>query len=145
MSTIFGVFRRDGRPVEPDDLLSMGRAVTFLGSVPAAYWRGTEIGLGVCRRHPEDSWSDPQPLQDATTGITISAHVRLDNRGELCDQLGIAADGQTDTELILAAYLKWGEEFVPRLLGDWAIAIWDSRSRKLLLSRDHHGMTPMFY
>lgn len=46
---------------------------------------------------------------------------------------------------MLAAYDKWGEDFQFKLNGMWACAIWDSRERKLFVSRDRFGVKPMIY
>ena len=51
----------------------------------------------------------------------------------------------TDVELILRAYLVWGEDCVEHLLGDFAFAIWDGPKQKLFCARDHLGVKPFFY
>jgi asparagine synthase (glutamine-hydrolysing) len=50
---------------------------------------------------------------------------------------------RSDTEVVLRAYLEWGEDFLARLHGMFAIALWDARSRKLLLGRDRMGKKPL--
>jgi asparagine synthase (glutamine-hydrolysing) len=80
---------------------------------------------------------------------------RLDNRRELIALLDLSqaewgsasprdAD-HDDTHLIHRAWLRWGEDCVERLLGDWAFAIWNQRSRSLFLARDHYGITSLYY
>ncbi len=65
-------------------------------------------------------------------------------RGELV-QLGYRFTSESDTEVILAAYLQWGTDCVDRFNGMWAFAIFD-RSRKILfLSRDRFGIKPLYY
>ena len=51
----------------------------------------------------------------------------------------------SDTEVALHAYLEWGGEFVERIDGMFAIAIWDARARKLKLYRDRPGIKPLYY
>jgi asparagine synthase (glutamine-hydrolysing) len=104
------------------------------------------------------------PRQHPASGIVLTAHARLDNREELlsviarsgvCDEaisyrgLGIASQKPlamtSDSELILHAYLRWGEECVQHLVGDWAFAVWDARQRKLFLARDHGGISSLYY
>ncbi|NEE55591.1 asparagine synthetase B, partial [Streptomyces sp. SID8455] len=51
----------------------------------------------------------------------------------------------SDTEVVLHAYLEWGEEFAERLNGMYALAIWDPRTEELLLVRDRMGVKPLFY
>ncbi|MGW4641323.1 asparagine synthase (glutamine-hydrolyzing) [Sphaerisporangium sp. NPDC004334] len=51
----------------------------------------------------------------------------------------------TDTDVLLQAYLTHGADFVTRLAGAFAIAVWDGRHRRLLLARDHMGLKPLYY
>jgi asparagine synthase (glutamine-hydrolysing) len=52
---------------------------------------------------------------------------------------------RSDTEVVLRAYLAWGEGFVDRVHGMFALALWDARSEKLLLARDRLGKKPLYY
>ncbi|WP_067181905.1 asparagine synthase (glutamine-hydrolyzing) [Microtetraspora niveoalba] len=52
---------------------------------------------------------------------------------------------ESDTEVVLEAYLEWGEDFVDRLNGMYAFAIWDARREELLLVRDRMGIKPLYY
>lgn len=51
----------------------------------------------------------------------------------------------SDTEVVLNAYLEWGEEFVDRIDGMFAIALWDARAQQLKLYRDRPGIKPLYY
>jgi asparagine synthase (glutamine-hydrolysing) len=82
----------------------------------------------------------------------ITADARLDNRTELAAKLGVSlnaavreAGGVTDSQLILAAFGKWGDECVNHLLGDFAFAIWDPIARRLFCVRDAMGVRPFYY
>jgi asparagine synthase (glutamine-hydrolysing) len=61
--------------------------------------------------------------------------------------LGLPARDESigDAELIIAAYLAWGDDCPKRLLGDFAFALWDVRRQKLFCARDHFGMRPFYY
>ncbi len=80
--------------------------------------------------------------------LVITADARIDNREQLIGALGL--DGRpheeiADSELILAAYEKWGEDCPKKLLGDFAFALWDRRKRLLFCARDHMGVKPFYY
>ena len=51
----------------------------------------------------------------------------------------------SDTEVLLIAYIQWGEDCVLKFNGMWALAIWDTETKKLFLSRDRYGKKPLFY
>lgn len=61
------------------------------------------------------------------------------------EALGQVFHTQSDTEVLLAAYVQWGPDCLQRLNGMWAFAIWDSTERTLFLSRDRMGEKPLFY
>jgi asparagine synthase (glutamine-hydrolysing) len=84
---------------------------------------------------------DAPPLDQP---LTITADARIDAREELLAKLK-PNQSLTDTDLILHAYEAWGEDCVKHLIGDFAFAIWDSRSQRLFCARDHFGVKPFFY
>ena len=77
-------------------------------------------------------------------GFTITANARLDGRSELANKLALKQSA-TDDDLILHAYEAWGEDCVKHLIGDFAFAIRDDRTRRLFCARDHFGVKPFFY
>ena len=81
--------------------------------------------------------------------LWITADARIDARAELIAKLRdhgeLCSLSDPDCELILHAYRAWGEKCVEHLLGDFAFAIWDARSRRLFCARDHFGVKPFFY
>jgi len=58
---------------------------------------------------------------------------------------GIAFKGSSDTETLLAAYVRWGEECLQLLHGMFAFAIWDQQKKELFLARDRMGEKPLYY
>lgn len=148
MSGIFGLFQTDGAPVSPDDLGRMGALLERRGSDRTGTWQEGAVGLGhrLLATTPE-AVTERLPLREAASGCVITADVRLDNRQELLSALGIAerAALMGDAEIVLLAYLAWGEAGVERLLGDFAFAIWDPRRRALFCARDPFGMRPLYY
>lgn len=91
---------------------------------------------------------EPAPLHDPQTGISLASWARIDNREELAGDLGIPgpqAAGLSDSELILRAYQKWGEDCVSHLLGDFVFALHDPGKGKVFCGRDHLGVRPFYY
>jgi asparagine synthase (glutamine-hydrolysing) len=103
--------------------------------------------LGHCRLAADGDVPD-QPLT-LDEQVWVSADVRLDDRAGLIASLrshGRPAPGVVpDAELLLRAYLCWGERFLERLAGDFAFALWDGRRRLLLCVRDQIGIVPLHY
>jgi asparagine synthase (glutamine-hydrolysing) len=146
MSGIAGIYHLDGRPAQAEDVRAMVRLIAHRGPDGSGTWTDGPVALGHCLlRTTPDAIS--QPWVHPSEEFAITAEVRLDNREELGDQLGLPVAGGTlsDAQLILAAYLKWGESCPEHLLGDFAFAIWDGRKRVLFGARDHMGVRPFIY
>lgn len=127
----------------------MDAALAHWGPDGGCLWQDEHCGLGqrLLFNTPEAVY-DRLPRWVADARLAITAEARIDNRDELCDHFAIArADRPTtpDSDLILRAYLKWGEGSPDHLLGDWSFAVWHPDERKLFLARDHHGNTSLVY
>ena len=107
--------------------------------------------MGLCHLRlciTPESLHEHLPMPDAAQNLVLTADARIDNRDELINELAIAETGHrvvTDSELILAAYARWGEGCPERLVGDFAFAIWDGRNQTLFCARDHFGVKPFYY
>jgi len=89
-----------------------------------------------------------QPMVDAASGVIAVCNGEIDNHRELRRWLaerGRPVQQETDVAVIPGLYLELGEAFAKRLVGAFAIAVWDSRSRCLTLVRDRAGERPLFY
>ena len=92
----------------------------------------------------DESVLERLPLAADAGRYAITADARIDNREELLASL--ALDRRTaDSEIILAAYRKWGEECPVHLLGDFAFAIWDRRRQTLFCACDPMGVKGLYY
>lgn len=78
---------------------------------------------------------------DADVVLAYDGHVT--NLAELRSVVG--PQGGTDTEVLLAAYLRWGPALAEHLHGAFALAVWDARSGRLVLARDRFGLKPLYY
>ncbi len=149
MSAICGVWQYDGKPGARAAVARMQRALQPYGIDREGAWDGGDIALGsrLTRRLPEDR-HDMQPLTGADGRYAMVADVRLDNRPELAESLGIAADrlkSMADSDVALAAWERWGSEAIARLVGDFAIVVWERDARVLHLARDPAGFRPLFF
>lgn len=89
-----------------------------------------------------------QPIVDGETGVMMVCNGEIDNHYMLrawLKERNREVKQSTDVAVILPLYLELGEDFVQRLQGAFAIAIWDPRSETLLLARDRVGERPLFY
>ena len=149
MSGIVGIYNLDGRSVESEQLGRMVDILAHRGPDGADVWCSESIGLG-----HRMLWTTPEslleklPLVSSSGDLVITADARIDNRDELISVLEVndcPAEKVTDSQLILAAYEKWGEQCPDKLLGDFAFAIWDERKEQLFCARDHFGIKPFYY
>ena len=149
MSAIVGIYNRTGRSVDCGDLSRMTDILAHRGPDGHSVWAAGPIGLGhrMLWTTPE-SLTETLPFADDAAGLTITADARIDNRDDLLPLLGLTgrpAEMISDSQVILAAYKKWGEHCPEHLLGDFAFAIWDAAAQKLFCARDHFGVKPFYY
>lgn len=88
-----------------------------------------------------------QPIFDNTGNYVIIFNGEIYNYAEIKSDLQQYYTFKTngDTEVVLAAYLQWGEKSLDRLKGMFAFAIWDKSNRKLFIARDRLGVKPLYY
>jgi asparagine synthase (glutamine-hydrolysing) len=108
-----------------------------------------EIGLGSRRLAILDlSPLGHQPMPDPETGNWMVYNGEIYNFRELRTRLqneGARFVSQSDTEVLLKAYARWGEKCLGELRGMFAFAIWDAKRSRLLLGRDPMGIKPLYY
>lgn len=149
MTAIAGIIRHDQGMVDKGVLDRMCNVLTPYG-VDAQHVRSMGSAGFVrtlLRSTPEDAL-DHQPCVDADSGWALVFDGRIDNREELATAMGIdSARLRTlaDGDLVLQACARWEDACLPRLLGDFALAVWHARSRRLILSRDYLGTRPLFW
>jgi asparagine synthase (glutamine-hydrolysing) len=86
-----------------------------------------------------------QPMHDPETGNWITYNGETYNFKELRRELGGEWASNTDTEVVLRAYRRWGADAFRRLRGMFALAIWDNQRKRLILARDPLGIKPLYY
>lgn len=149
MSAIFGIIRFDGSQADTKAVSRMGATMQHRmpDGVRVEALGPVCLGYGKMRVQREDIF-DAQPLSDDSGELTLVVEGRLDNREELAATFGIDADAlrdMPDSALVLAAYRHWGADCAEHLLGDFAFTLWDARTRKLVLARDHMGQRHLLF
>jgi asparagine synthase (glutamine-hydrolysing) len=127
----------------------LGTTARFSTTPSLAPVAGDRVALGHKRLSIIDlspAGTQPMASNDGTLWITYNGEIYnyIELRDEL-SRLGHTFRSATDTEVIIAAYSEWGTGCFARFNGMWALAIWDRRTRSLLLSRDRFGVKPLYY
>jgi len=144
MSALGGILRFDGAPVEVGDLDLLDRGLAYLGPDGSTQILDDSVGMVFRSFHTtRESRVHPQPRQEY--GCLLAFDGRFDNRDELAATVREEAQPQSDAQLLLNSYGKWGADCVSRFVGDYAFALWDSQARSLLLARDAFGVRPLYY
>ncbi len=146
MSIQFGRWNFDERPVDAD---YFGRIESFLSTYQFDDTRCyTKNKIKILHRSfytTEESRREVQPYI-SPSGIVLTWDGRLDNRPEVTRQIEeTLTQGSTDIEIVAAIYEKSGTACFAKLIGDWAIAVWDPKNDSLILAKDHVGSRHLYY
>jgi len=129
-------------------LASMCQTIVHRGPDDEGIFTASGIGLGARRLSIIDIEGGHQPLANEDKTIWVAHNGEIYNfpalRQELIER-GHVFKTRTDTETIVHSYEEWGQEFVHKLRGMFAFALWDGREGKLLLVRDRLGVKPLYY
>lgn len=148
MCGITGFINLDKCPADPLIIRRMTTAVSHRGPDGQGIKLMSHVALGHRRLAIIDPRLGSQPMTDAARKIWITYNGELYNfkllKGEL-SRAGLMFRTQSDTEVILAAYQRWGPGCVHHFRGMFAFAIWDREKDLLFLARDPLGIKPLFY
>jgi len=146
MSQQAGIWHFDQRPVSPEQFAAFDHQLAMQG--PDSRGEYLEPGFAMLHRAFYITFEDTLETQPIRTihGAVLTWDGRLDNREELLAALGrTALDLPTDAEIAAAALSAWDAKALPRLIGDWALAWWNPRARRLVLARDYIGIRKLYY
>ena len=146
MSSQFGRWSFDGDPTEGIDLTGIRAALEPSGPDGTHTLIQDGVLMVHCALHTTSaSRGTVQPFRSAS-GCVISWDGVLDNRQHLLEDLGgrLAPDAP-DVEIVAASFERWGRDSFARLLGDWALSIWNARERALYLAKDFLGSRHLYY
>lgn len=149
MCGIAGIVTDDANaPISRVELERMIAVLRPRGPDGTGYFQDAGIGLGHARLSIIDLATGGQPLANEDQSIWVSFNGEIFNFIELREELtrlGHTFVTRSDTEVIVHAYETWGDDFAQRLNGQFAIALWDGRQRRLLLIRDRAGILPLYF
>ncbi|MGD8576748.1 MAG: N-acetylglutaminylglutamine amidotransferase, partial [Thiohalophilus sp.] len=149
MCGICGELRLDGSSAKIDAVKRMLPALARRGPDFEDHWQRDQIALGHRRLSIIDlSERSNQPMLDEQLGLVLVFNGAIYNYRELRAQFiaeGYSFNSDGDSEVILKAYHKWGEQCPEHLHGMFAFAIWDLNRQSLFLARDRMGIKPLYY
>ena len=145
MCGIAGEIRFGERP-DAEGVRRATRALAHRGPDAEGFYTDGQAALGHRRLSILDLVGGVQPMVQDGVALVFNgqAYQHEALRTELRER-GHPFRTRSDTEVVLRAYLEWGEEFAERVHGMFAIALWDTRSQRLVLARDRLGKKPLYY
>ena len=151
MSAIACLLRLDGTPAGEAPVRAMLERMSHRGPDGRHVWTDESVGLGHAMLWTtQESLGEVLPLVRGPFALVSDA--RIDNRDALLQALSgdlnaldLAGDSVADSALVLAAYARWGDAFAEHLVGDFAVVLWDGRSRRLVCARDPLGVRQLYF
>ncbi|HKP83083.1 MAG TPA: asparagine synthase (glutamine-hydrolyzing) [Pyrinomonadaceae bacterium] len=141
MCSIAGIFGGSA-----DAVVRMNRAQRHRGPDDEGVANPGSVVLGNTRLAIIDtSAAGHQPMQDPESGNWITYNGEIYNFKELRNEIGGEWFSNSDTEVVLRGYGKWGVDVFRKLRGMFALGLWDDQKQQLLLARDPLGIKPLYY
>ncbi len=151
MCGIAGWINLENSKRQPDPgpvLHSMCNAITHRGPDSEGIWADDTVALGMRRLSIIDLKTGDQPVFNHDKSVVVMMNGELYNYREVRTDLekrGHRFLTQTDTEIVPHLYDEYGDDFVEHINGMFAIALWDSKLKRLILARDRYGEKPLYY
>jgi asparagine synthase (glutamine-hydrolysing) len=147
MCGIFGILQFDGKPADPALLPAMGRVITHRGPDDEGMHADGPCAIGMRRLSIIDLSGGHQPISSQDGRVWLVCNGEIYNFRELRGELearGHHFKTHSDSEVLLYAYVEYGDSFVERLNGMFGFALWDGDRRRLLVGRDRLGIKPLY-
>jgi asparagine synthase (glutamine-hydrolysing) len=129
-------------------LHSMCDTIMHRGPDSEGTWLDETVALGMRRLSIIDLHTGDQPVYSEDRSIVVMMNGELYNFREVradLEKRGHKFVTQTDTEIVPHLYQEYGDDFVDHLNGMFAISLWDTRAKRLVLARDRFGEKPLYY
>lgn len=144
MSDQLGIWNFDGLPVQE----RLRQAASFLAPQNPdgqSTFVHDNIGIVYSAFHTtKESREEVQPYV-SPRGIVATWNGRLDNRDELGKQLSVPSLCATDVVFAACSFERWGRDSFAKLIGDWALSLWDATDKTLLLATDYMGIFRFYF
>ena len=141
-------FQGDSTPDIRETVSSMTSRLIHRGPDAQGIWDSHGVAMGHRRLKVIDLVGSQQPMEDPTGRFVMVYNGEIYNYLELQSELqsrGVRFRSKGDTEVLLNAFIAFGPEFLKKLNGMFAFAIWDRREKTLFAARDRLGVKPFFY
>jgi asparagine synthase (glutamine-hydrolysing) len=146
MSGIAGIYSFNGAPLDRRILAALAVGLARRGPDGGSEYRSERLGMAYRAFHTTKESRCEMPPFKSPQGHVLCWDGRLDSRENLISVLEDDLDGDlTDHAIVMRAYLRWGQSFLEKLVGDFALSLWDPNSSTLLLARDPFGTRPLYY
>lgn len=149
MCGICGIINLKNKPIRQAALFPMMQRMKHRGPDDEGIFIHRNVGLGFVRLSILDlSDAGHQPMNDGSGRYTIVFNGEVYNYIELREELkrqGLSFCSGTDTEVVLKAYMHWGEKCLEHFNGMFAFAIYDEENDVLFGARDRFGVKPFYY
>ena len=129
-------------------LHSMCEAIVHRGPDSEGIWMDDMVALGMRRLSIIDLHTGDQPVYSEDKSIVVMMNGELYNYREMratLEKRGHKFVTQTDTEIVPHLYQEYGDDFVDHINGMYAISLWDTRKKRLVIARDRYGEKPLYY
>lgn len=147
MCGIAGILSTDASPPAIDAVAAMLSVLEHRGPDGSGIYRDEQVALGHTRLAIIDLAGGAQPMSNPDETIWVTFNGEIFNHVELRQELtalGHQFGTVSDTEVIIHAWEQWGPDCFARFNGQWALALWETATKRLILSRDRLGVRPLY-
>ena len=130
--------------------MELNNSILHRGPDGHGLWIEDNVGIGHRRLAIIDKSSSAakQPMISSDQRYILSYNGEIYNYKEIrsfLESVGFIFKSKSDTEVVLNALIYWGKKALIKFNGMFAFALWDRKTKKLLLARDRYGIKPLYY
>jgi asparagine synthase (glutamine-hydrolysing) len=148
MCGVAGIIDFQSKKNNTQTLASMLGSISYRGPDESGIWHSDFATIGSVRLSILDLSNGQQPMSDASGRFWITHNGEVFNFKELkadLEKTGFRFRTNTDTEVIVNSYARYGRKCLEKFNGQFAFAIWDTQEKELFIARDRVGIRPLFY